>query len=106
MIVCVTINFQGRRIESCNAQEELRQAGKLFETVINICFEIAETPCISTIKARLKTNQKLWRLTCCVPTTFVKMVSVEIFRSIYSTNRRLSKVIFVLILDVLMFISN
>ena len=46
MIVCVTINFQGRRIESCNAQEELRQAGKLFETVINICFEIAETPCI------------------------------------------------------------
>ena len=46
MTVCVTINFQGRRIESCNAQEELRQAGKLFETVINICFEIAETPCI------------------------------------------------------------
>ena len=30
----------------------------------------------------------------------------EIFRSIYSTNRRLSKVIFVLILDVLVFISN
>ena len=106
MIVCVTINFQGRRIESCNAQEELRQAGKLFETVVNICFEIAETPCISTIKARLKTNQKLWRLTCCVPTPFVKMVSVEIFRSIYSTNRRLSKVIFVLMLDVLVFISN
>ena len=34
------------------------------------------------------------------------MVSFEIFRSIYSTNRRLSKVIFVLIQDVLVFISN
>ena len=38
MTVCVTINFQGRRIESCNAQEELRQAGKLFETVIKFFF--------------------------------------------------------------------
>ena len=92
MLFVLSSTFKEHRIESYSAEEELFQEGKQRENVINICFENVETPCIKMVDARLKANQKLWRLTCCVLTLFVNMVSFENFRSICSTNCRLVKI--------------
>ena len=91
MLFVLSSTFKEHRIESYSAEEELFQEGKQRENVINICFEIAETPCIKMAEARLKADQKLWRLTCCVLTLFVNTMSFENFRSI-CTNCRLVKI--------------
>ena len=91
MLFVLSSTFKEHRIESYSAEEELFQEGKQRENVINICFEIAETPCIKMAEARLKADQKLWRLTCCVLALFVNTASFENFRSI-CTNCRLVKI--------------
>ena len=46
MLFVLSSTFKEHRIESYSAEEELFQAGNQRENVINICFEIVETPCI------------------------------------------------------------